>query len=67
MNFDVTPRSLESFLGPARILEIFDDQTTAAIDDWPVPEKLIDRVAEKVVERILPQIENLVRQTHNTQ
>ena len=64
LNFDVAPRSLESFLGPARILEIFNDQATTAVDDWPISEKLIDRVAEKVVDRILPQIENLVRQTH---
>lgn len=60
----VAPQVCESYLGPDRILEIFDGETfnvkTAA--DWRIPEKLIDRVAEKAAEKMFPYIETFIRQ-----
>ena len=63
--FDITPRSRESYLGPDRILEIFDDETFygKAAKEWRIPEELIDRVAEKVAEKMFPDIETFIKQT----
>ena len=63
--FDVTPRSRESYLGPDRILEFFDDETfyEKAAEEWRIPEELIDRVAEKVAEKMFPDIETFIKQT----
>ena len=62
---NVTPRSLESYLGPNRVLEILDSEAfygkTAA--DQRIPEELIDRIADKVVEKIAPDIETFIKQT----
>ena len=58
--FNVTPRSWESYLGPDRILEIFDGK---AVANWRIPEELIDRVAEKALEKIVPDIETFIKQT----
>ena len=62
--FSITPGAWESYLGPDRILEIFHDETfngkTAA--DRRIPEELIERVAEKVMEKMFPDIETFIRQ-----
>jgi len=63
--FNITPRSWESYLGPNRILDIFDGATFygKTDDDRRIPEELIDRVAEKALEKIIPDIETFVKQT----
>ena len=63
--FHVTPRALESYLGPDRVLEIFTDETfeifrKKAAGDWRFPDELADRIAEKVVKKMLPAIETLL-------
>jgi len=66
--FHVTPRVCESYLDPNCILEIFNNgafsRKTAA--EWKIPDELIDRVAERVVEKMFPDIETLIRRTMNT-
>ena len=63
--FNVTPRSWESYLGPNRILEIFDGETfygKTASEKW-LPEEFIERVADKAVEKLIPDIETFIKQT----
>jgi len=52
--FHVSPRAWESYLGPDSILEIFDDETFdgKAVDCWQIPDELVDRVAERVMEKM---------------
>ena len=62
--FNVTPRSWESYLGPSRILEIVDGETFygKTASEQRIPEELIDRVADKVVEKLVPDIETFIKQ-----
>jgi len=62
--FNITPRAWGSYLGPGRILEIFNDETFngKADTNWRIPEELIDRIAEKVTEKMSPHIETRIRQ-----
>jgi len=59
------PRAWKSYLGPDRILDIISDETIAgkAAADWRMPEELIDRVAEKAVKKMIPDIKALIQQT----
>lgn len=60
-SFRVSPRSWESFLGAERILDIFGEISDKREGTCPIPEEVLDRVADKVVERMSPQVETIVR------
>ena len=60
----IPPRIRESYFGPNRILEIFngatfDDET--ATDDYLISEELVNRVAERAVKKMFPDIETCIR------
>ena len=59
------PHAWKSYLGPDRILDIISDETIAGktAADWRAPEELIDRVAEKTVKKMIPDIKALIQQT----
>ena len=63
--FQAAPRVWKSYLGPDRILEIITDDTIAGetAGGWGISEELIDRVAEKAVKKIVPDIKVLIQQT----
>ena len=63
--FSLTHRSWKSFLGPDSILEIFNGETFYGkpAAEWRIPEELIDRVAEKAVKKMIPDIETFIKQT----
>lgn len=63
--FPLAPRAWESYLGPDRILDIFNDETLSekASTDLRIPDGFADRVAEKVAEKMFPAIENLILRT----
>jgi hypothetical protein len=63
--FQITPRTWESYLGTDRILEIIDNNTSAGKTAayWRIPEEWIDRVAEKAVKKMIPDIETFITQT----
>ncbi|MCL2877805.1 MAG: response regulator [Acidobacteria bacterium] len=63
--FHIPPHAWESYFGPDRILEIFNDETFSgkASADRRIPDGLADRVAERVAEKMLPAIKTLIRRT----
>ena len=62
-HFHVTPRAVESYLGQNSILEIFEGAVLNRrhSTDWHIPDELVDRVAERVAEKMFPDIETLIR------
>jgi CheY-like chemotaxis protein len=63
--FHVPPRIRASYLGPDSILEIFDSGTFdgKSVADLRIPDELIDQVAERVITKMFPDIERLIRRT----
>ena len=59
----IPPRIRESYLGPNRILEIFNGSTSGdeiAVDDYLISEELVNRIAERAAKKIFPAIETLI-------
>ncbi|MDR0310149.1 MAG: response regulator [Acidobacteriota bacterium] len=61
----VSPRALESYLGRNRILEIFGDETldSKAAADSRISDEFIEQLAERVAEKLFPDIEALIAKT----